>query len=325
VISKIWLTEWRKKKPNFKFHEGNLYPAPDSPPFRYDFICEHGDLKNNLESAVWISKPVNAFFLTWQRFDFLCSLYGPIESFSDYHDSCPICAVISAQKEDIKEDLAVERRQFKYLSSSIAKDFIVGEDYYLVSSGMLWYWFSFLLVFRNAWITRQSLQDKPVVDNSSLLCQHGDFVFDLNCKVDKESNSYILVPKDEWTKLLSKFGGGPELIATYDRENRKEHWHMSRPVCSSCRECRYESVIFFWKTSLLDYRIATIFVKQLGEWKAEEDPIEISSDDEVKVKRIKIDETGRRQSQRITNSINRVYEVQIEPETTVRQLKLKVT
>jgi hypothetical protein len=76
---------------------------------------------------------------------------------------------------------------------------------------------------------------------------------------------------------------------------------------------------------LLDYRIATIFVKQLGEWKAEEDPIEISSDDEVKVKRIKIDETGRRQSQRITNSINRVYEVQIEPETTVRQLKLKVT
>ena len=45
--------------------------------------------------------------------------------------------MISAQKEDIKEDLAVERRQFKYLSSSIAKDFIVGEDYYLVSSGML--------------------------------------------------------------------------------------------------------------------------------------------------------------------------------------------
>lgn len=54
-----------------------------------------------------------------------------------------------------------------------------------------------------AYVTKPMVNERPTtIDNTSLLCEHGQFVFDLDNDVDKDNEEDICVIKEEeWAFL----------------------------------------------------------------------------------------------------------------------------
>ncbi|KAF8958298.1 hypothetical protein BGZ46_002001, partial [Entomortierella lignicola] len=280
-----------------------------------------------------------------EAFDVLTRIFGEMLLPESNADECLICRDHQQLEVDSVKDMAARAASEKLeLANMIMRgarfrQMETGKNYYAISiEGFIKKWQDF--------VKRPTVNMRPTsIDNSSLICKHGQFVFDLDNAIDIESdNDLFVINEEEWAILHAMYGGGPkvvitkvELVETQEENTSVQTITMSEP--SLCLACRNERILDFSSTILV-IRVYTPgnttegdgdLPEVLASNGRAETPSVFPSTKSSAVKRKKSSpelkrEVGTRRSKRV-KAIKRSYKeirVPVSKWDTVMELKLKI-
>ncbi|BGP37863.1 hypothetical protein JCM10449v2_001789 [Rhodotorula kratochvilovae] len=314
MLSKPWLSDWRKDKP--KMHEKGAFadPTPSDEPYRSDIVCEHGggqpDPKRRtlvMADAIGVLKRI---FPGWK----------PLEP-----DPCGICEGAHLEKTgDFEEQKRQHTAEKKHLKSLDGQTRLTGsrlpigadEDLHNVVPRE----------WARAWVhwTRNAVGQNPrpgPLDNSRFLCKHGGLCLDLPLEIATARHVDIVPPKD-WRLLEKEYNAGPRINIWVPARGAAPASHP--PVCEECLE---ESRRNF---STAELRVVTLSASDFDA-EGNRKPAEAGSP-EVEVKAswpVRRGVTGERQSSRIANKGNVALAkhskfIEMAKDDLVKDLKLKI-
>ncbi|KAF9358109.1 hypothetical protein BGX26_002477 [Mortierella sp. AD094] len=343
-VSKSWLTDWLKVSP--RFHPANGATADDPSPFSEayisDVLCRHSSLSIDKSRRKQINKAASIYDIlalknTW--------IFGEMSLPESNSVECLVCRDhLQPQIDDIKDMTARAVSEKFELSSMVMRgarfrQMEPGKNYYAVSKeGFMKKWLDF--------VKRPTVNVRPTtIDNSSLLCKHDRFIFDLDNVIDMENdNDLFVINEEEWAILQAMYGGGPrvlikkiETIQTDDENASIQFITHSDP--NLCSACRIERILDFSSTTLV-IRVYTPGKATdedgdtVGEQTSTESPEVVPkvppSNKSSKTKRkqapVPKGEFGARRSKRV-KAIKRSYKeikVPVSKYDTVMDLKLKI-
>ncbi|KAF9914932.1 hypothetical protein BX616_007272 [Lobosporangium transversale] len=241
-VSKLWLAEWLKASPRFHPSNGTAAddPNPMADPYKADIICPHRRLTVDKSKRKLINKAA---------LDVLERVFGALNLPSSDATECTTCLDnFQPHVENIKEMTAKASFEKTELSELIMRGARIrqmetGRNYYAVSTN---------------YIKKPAINLQPtMIDNSSLLCAHGQFMYDLENSTDAENEGDLYVINEgEWIYLQTMYGGGtPILIRQIEAMDSDMKPETTLPVLkvepSVCLACRNERILDFTSTTLL--------------------------------------------------------------------------
>ncbi|KAG0370867.1 Ubiquitin carboxyl-terminal hydrolase 48 [Gamsiella multidivaricata] len=248
-VSKLWLTDWLKVAP--RFHQLHKTTAEDASPiseaYIHDVLCPHSALANDKTKRKLINKAA---------LEVITRVFGELPLPGSDALECTICrGQLQSQIDNMKDTAARATSEKQELASMMMRGARLshmnpGERYYVVSQeGFMKSWLNY--------VKRPMGNARPTtIDNSSLLCRHGLFVFDLHHPVDAENDEDIfLVKEDEWMYLRALYNGGPEVVVmrtevTQTDDTESNICSFIETVPSLCSNCRNERILNFDSTTL---------------------------------------------------------------------------
>ncbi|KAF9990638.1 hypothetical protein BGZ75_000836 [Mortierella antarctica] len=250
-LSKAWLAEWLKVLPQFHPAHGSTADdlSPMSEAYRPDVFCTHSCLSSNKLTRKLINEAALGV---------LERVFGPLSLPGKGAEECKECFQRMQPYIESERDMvamaASEKREFTDLINRGAtlRRMEPGIIYYAVSQDFRKMWLDF--------IKKPTVSPRPAsLDNSKLLCDHGQLVFDLDNPMDAEDESGIgIVKEEEWRYLQALYGGAPAVSVTKTHSAEADDGKLdpcSRTVsvpkvCSPCRSRR-----------VLDYSTTTFTVR----------------------------------------------------------------
>ncbi|KAF9179388.1 hypothetical protein BGZ50_006967 [Haplosporangium sp. Z 11] len=127
-----------------------------------------------------------------------------------------------------------------------------GIRHYAISQGFMRKWLNY--------IKKPTVKERPsTIDNTTLLCNHGQLLFDPDNVADAENEDGISVVKEEeWAYLQAIYGGGPEIVVTktevIQTDSDRDQSTVSvvtESVPGVCSTCRNERILDFESTTLI--------------------------------------------------------------------------
>ncbi|KAF9936748.1 hypothetical protein BGZ67_002019 [Mortierella alpina] len=247
-LSKAWLAEWLKVLPQFHPAHGSTADdlSPMSEAYRPDVFCTHSCLSSNKLTRKLINEAALGV---------LERVFGPLSLPGKGAEECKECFQRMQPYIESERDMvamaASEKRELTDLINRGAtlRRMEPGIIYYAVSQDFRKMWLDF--------IKKPTVSPRPAsLDNSKLLCDHGQLVFDLDNPMDAEDESGIgIVKEEEWRYLQALYGGAPAVSVTKTHSAEADDGQLdpcSRTVsvpkvCSPCRSRRvldYSSTTF---------------------------------------------------------------------------------
>ncbi|KAF9438453.1 hypothetical protein BGZ76_007846 [Entomortierella beljakovae] len=331
-ISKNWLADWLRVSPRFHpFHKTTADdPSPDSEAYKSDVICPHSYLAVDKT----VRKQINQAAL-----GVLTKVFGQINLPDADAIECLVCkGHLQPHIENIKDMTAKGTSEKQELGGILMRgprfnEMETGINYFAVSKqGFMKTWHDF--------VKRPSVNMPPhFIDNTSLICKHEGFIFDLNNIVDngKDDDLYVL-SEDEWSFLQAIYGGGPTVvIKTAKAKNESSCCDSDESIVettpSLCIACRNERILDFSSTVFV---IRVYTSKKTADGDVPSNSTELNSVDSSPNKSLGTkrkqgatttrSEAGTRRSKRVKPSERLYKEIKIPTSKwdTVMDLKLKI-
>jgi len=170
----------------------------------------------------------------------------------------------------IKAERSVEKNNFssfydlKTVSNRL-KRVTPGKSYCLISLPWLKKWCDY--------VNEPSRESPGPVDNSMLVCEHNMLLYSIPeviVEENRENSPFDYVPEEQWTSLVSKYGGGPELkfhVQSFDyvylsrissSTKRKVELITEPEQCIPCTELRLARE----KEALINFHDEEITIKE---------------------------------------------------------------
>ncbi|KAI8605212.1 hypothetical protein EDD21DRAFT_364219 [Dissophora ornata] len=248
-ISKPWIADWVKVSPRLHTAQGTTAddPSPVSMAYLPDVLCPHSGLSSDKTKRKLINRAA---------LEVLTRIFGEMPLPDSEAVECLVCRDQLQPKLDDLKDLAARAASEKSeLSDMIMRGARVrhmkpGEKYYVIAQDFMKIWLDF--------IKRPMVNKRPTeIDNTCLLCKHGQFTFDLDNIIDVENEDEIAVIKEEeWAYLHATYEGGPEITVTRTEVMQPDHVQtnlrsVAESVPSLCSSCRNERILDFSSTTLI--------------------------------------------------------------------------
>ncbi|KAF9363782.1 hypothetical protein BGX34_003330 [Mortierella sp. NVP85] len=243
-VSKAWLGEWQKVYPRFHPAHGSTTddPNPASEAYIGDVLCQHSKLSCDKTKRKLINKAA---------LEVLARTFGELALPESGIDECDVCFdrlqpqkdIATSEKQELVDIFNSKRDRIPTLEP--------GKKYHVVSQvGFMKKWL--------AHVKRPLAIERPTtIDNTGLLCKHGQFVFDLDNDVDrKDEEGICIIKEEEWKYLHGIYGGGPDIVISLTEEipldGNQNGAHSTiestPPLCSACRN---ERILDFSTTTLI--------------------------------------------------------------------------
>ncbi|KAG6332044.1 hypothetical protein ID866_7047 [Astraeus odoratus] len=200
-LSKAWLKDWRLQKPRMHVPlHGDA--APDSAEFRGHVRCDHDCLSLVSTARRSISK---------EACDILMNLFPHWRPLSTTEELCSTCeATINSSKED-KRELRKKAEDEKARLRHMYDNALIGNTLLLENVPCAVVPAHFVRMWRK-WLSRPTDFPRPdSIDTSSLLCEHGNLIFDPNAQNDWDCN-IALIQMSEWAVLEGLYCCGPAVL-----------------------------------------------------------------------------------------------------------------
>lgn len=266
---------------------------------------------------------------------------------------------------DIRELADLQKTELKAVSIHRQVKFVPGETYYLVSNGMFSiYYFYFLLVMKlnlndylaflipwREWLRNPTTNPKPtVIDNSHILCEHGNIPWYLNSPEDLNELERLrqyewgfgIVNEEIWRKFCAFYEtinpisfihvppSEQDMEVEEEEEEESESGSSDKPTSSPlkrqppkpCSTCRIDRK--------LQYDTAILFIRRVEKATSPVDMTESSTSNAKKRKRLPsgIVIGNRRQRTRTSGDNNtpqyRPFKLQVSSDTTIKDLKVDI-
>ncbi|KAL4067914.1 hypothetical protein J3A83DRAFT_4097639 [Scleroderma citrinum] len=228
-LSKAWLKDWRLQKPRIHVPlHGDV--APDAAEFCGHVRCEHDRLSLVSTARRSISK---------EACDILVNLFPHWRALPTTEELCSTCeATINSFKED-KRELRKKAEDEKARLRHMYDNALMGNTLLLEDVPCAVIPTHFVRTWRK-WLGRPTDSPRPDgADNSSLLCEHGNLIFDPNAPNDWDCN-IALIQMSEWVVLEGLYRCGPTILVEKKIiEDPKGIFDTKFvhpiPVCHDCR------------------------------------------------------------------------------------------
>ncbi|KAF9563536.1 hypothetical protein EC968_004808 [Mortierella alpina] len=226
-----------------------------------DITCEHRKLcpsavtKSKRISECRETNKVTRKLINEAALGVLERIFGPLPLPRKDAEECKECLQLMQPHIESERDMTakaiLEKRELADLinTGTTIRCMEPGIMHYAVSQDFRKMWLDF--------IKRPAVSPRPAsLDNSKLLCEHGQLLFDLDNPLDVEDDSGIgIVKEEEWRYLQALYGGAPEVSVTktlaLEADSGQSGYRsctVSVPkVCSPCRRKRildYSSTTF---------------------------------------------------------------------------------
>ncbi|KAF9399800.1 hypothetical protein BGX21_005596 [Mortierella sp. AD011] len=243
-ISKAWLTDWLKVSPRFHPENGTTVddPSPLSKAYITDVLCQHSNLSIDKSRRKQINKAASLYDILALALGVLTRIFGEMSLPESNSVECSVCLDRSQPQRDNIIDMTSRAASEKFELSGMVmrgarfRHMEPRKNYYAVSK----------------------VNVRPTaIDNSSLLCRHDRFVFDLNNEIDMENdNDLFVVNEEEWAILQAMYGGGPKILIPKTEAIQTDcEYTSTQSVTDSdpslCSACRIERILDFSSTTLV--------------------------------------------------------------------------
>ncbi|KAF9172195.1 hypothetical protein BGX20_006154 [Mortierella sp. AD010] len=258
-ISKAWLTDWLKVSPRFHPENGTTVddPSPLSKAYITDVLCQHSNLSIDKSRRKQINKAASLYDILALALGVLTRIFGEMSLPESNSVECSVCLDRSQPQRDNIIDMTSRAASEKFELSGMVmrgarfRHMEPRKNYYAVSKeGFMKKWLDF--------VKRPTVNVRPTaIDNSSLLCRHDRFVFDLNNEIDMENdNDLFVVNEEEWAILQAMYGGGPKILIPKTEAIQTDcEYTSTQSVTDSdpslCSACRIERILDFSSTTLV--------------------------------------------------------------------------
>ncbi|KAF9113644.1 hypothetical protein BGX27_001119 [Mortierella sp. AM989] len=249
-VSKAWITEWLKVSPRFHPIHGTTTddPSPVFEAYISDVLCLHSRLSSDKSKRKLINKAARV----------LTRIFGEMCLPESDAVECSVCrGYLQPQLDNVKDMVARAASEKSELSGLLMRgerfrQIEPTKKYYAISKdGFMKKWLAF--------VKRPSVNMRPIfIDNSSLLCKHGQFLFDLGNQVDSENHDddLYVINEEEWEFFQAMYGGGPNVMITVTEVIQADKGlpsvqSVAESSPSLCSSCRNERILDFSSTTFL--------------------------------------------------------------------------
>ncbi|KAG0264211.1 hypothetical protein BG011_007245 [Mortierella polycephala] len=214
-----------------------------------DIICEHRKL---CPISVLKSKRIS------EAFEVLARIFGPLSLPASDAEECMQCLnQLQPHLDSMKDISSRAASEKKELAGVVMRGMRIrhmdpGIRHYAISQGFMRKWLNY--------IKKPTVKERPsTIDNTTLLCNHGQLLFDPDNVVDAENEDGISVVKEEeWAYLQAVYGGGPEIVVTKTEviqtdsdSDQSTVSVITESVPGVCSTCRNERILDFESTTLI--------------------------------------------------------------------------
>ncbi|KAI9206034.1 uncharacterized protein BJ171DRAFT_498450 [Polychytrium aggregatum] len=220
-ISKRWLQDMKKRKPNGPIHPMGRLGGPLSDSYLRDVFCEHNGLAINPSDRTLVSLKV---------LDIIRSFFPETDAHAKSEDECILCQEQLFQQNE--EEARLENRarlQKGPLRGLLGRQERLPEahsDYRIVSD-------AFVQALKR--FDQMNIPPDMSASSISIFCDHGGLLYDLGHPRDRMSVRYVT--EEEWTFLQTEY---PSLAAAQvTTDSNGSPIDVYPPPCHACRLKRH--------------------------------------------------------------------------------------